>query len=83
MEVKLSSTFSKFFPVFRRERKGRGNTRRLRPPLEDRQAEPYVCLCALCGGEQYHRDRTGLWRGRTVCAACLSRLGEEEENELL
>ena len=51
--------------------------------MEDRQTEPSVCLCALCGGEHYRWDRVELWKGRSVCAVCLSRLEEEEENELL
>ena len=53
------------------------------PPLRDRQGERPVCLCPLCGGEQYHWDQTGLWRGRVVCADCLSQLEKEEDEQLL
>ena len=79
----MSSTFSKIFPIFRRGRKERETTGKLMPPLRDRQAERPVCLCPLCGGEQYHWDQTGLWRGRVVCADCLSRLEKEEDEQLL
>ena len=53
--------------------------RRLRPPLEDRQQERARCLCALCGGEQYHWDRVWQWRGRWICRLCWARLEKEEE----
>lgn len=53
--------------------------RRLHPPLEDRQQERSRCLCALCGGEQYHWDRVWPWRGRWICRLCRARLEKEEE----
>ena len=37
------------------------------------------CLCALCGGEQYHWDRVWQWRGRWICRLCWARLEKEEE----
>ena len=50
------------------------------PALRDSQLAQALWLCPLCGQEQYHGDRGGLWHGRQICALCLSRFEKEEES---
>jgi len=65
------------------EERGKTPTRWAIPrrPLRDSQEEPPRWLCPLCGAEQYCLDRGELWRGRRICAVCLSRLEKEKEEE--
>ena len=55
------------------------NREKFLPPLRDGQRTPPAWLCALCGQEQYQRDRPTPRRGRLICSRCLERLREEEE----